>query len=72
MYVPDDETVTEGLYSIAEDVSADRLADVPHELWIVGLDAFLFLHGADVFVGDGLLTAFVFTDAGVYIAEITV
>ena len=42
MNVTDDEAVPEGFYGVAEDVAADGLDDVLHELRTVGFDAFPF------------------------------
>ena len=43
MNVTDDEAVPESLHGVAEDVAADSLDDVLHELRTVGFDAFPFL-----------------------------
>ena len=43
MNVTDDEAVPESLHGVAEDVAADGLDDILHELWTVGFDAFPFL-----------------------------
>ena len=43
MNMTDDETVPESLYGIAEDVAADGLDDILHELRTVGFDAFPLL-----------------------------
>ena len=42
MNMADDEAVPEGFYGVAEDVAADGLDDVLHELRTVGFDAFPF------------------------------
>lgn len=41
--VTDDEAVPKSLHGVAEDVAADGLDDVLHELRTVGFDAFPFL-----------------------------
>lgn len=43
MNMTDDEAVSESLHSVAEDVAADSLDDVLHELRTIGFDAFPFL-----------------------------
>ena len=43
MNVTDDEAVPESLHGVTEDVTADGLDDVLHELRTVGFDAFPFL-----------------------------
>ena len=45
MYVTNDEAVPEGLHGITEDVAADGLHNVFHELRAVRFDAFPFLCG---------------------------
>lgn len=69
MDVPDDEAVPEGFHGVAENVAADCLDDVLHELRTVGFDAFSFLCGADSFVGDGFAAILVFSNARLYIGE---
>ena len=43
MNVADNEAVAESFHSVAEDVAADGLDDVLHELRTIGFDAFPFL-----------------------------
>ena len=43
MNMTDDKAVPECFHGIAEDVAADGLNDVLHELWTIGFDAFPFL-----------------------------
>ena len=50
MDMPDDKAVAEGLHGIAEDVAADGLDDVLHELRTVGFDAFPFLCGTNTLI----------------------
>ena len=51
MNMTDDEAVPESLHGIAEDVAADSLDDVLHELRTVGLNAFPLFCGANSFIG---------------------
>lgn len=67
--VTDDEAVPKSLHGVAEDVAADSLDDVLHELRTVGFDAFPFLCGSDSFVGDGFAAILVFSDAGFHVGE---
>lgn len=69
MDVSDDEAVPESFHGVAEDVPADSLHDVFHELRSVGFDAFPLLCGAYAFISDGLSTELVLTDTGLYIRE---
>ena len=71
MNMADDEAVPEGFYGVAEDVAADGLDDVLHELRTVGFDAFPFLCGSNTFIGDGFSTILVFSDAGLHVGEKT-
>lgn len=52
MDMSDDETMPEGLHGIAEDVAADGLDDILHELRTVGFDAFPLLCRAHAFISD--------------------
>ena len=70
MDVTDDEAVPKSLHGVAEDVAADGLDDVLHELRTVGFDAFPFLRGANAPVGDGFSAELVLTDPGLHIGEI--
>ena len=71
MNVTDDEAVPEGLHSVAEDVAADGLNDVLHELRTVGFDAFPLFCGSNAFVGDGFATILVFSYTGLHVGEQT-
>ena len=71
MDMTDDETVFEGLHGIAENVAADGLDDILHELRTVGFNAFPFLCRADAFIGDGFTAEPVLTDTGFYICQIS-
>ena len=62
MNVTDDEAVPESFHGVAEDVAADSLDDVLHELRTVGFDAFPFLCRSDSFVGDGFAAILVFSN----------
>ena len=64
MNVTNNEAMPECLHGIAEDVTADSLYDVLHELRTVGFDAFPFLCGSDSFIGDGFAAILVFSDTG--------
>lgn len=69
MDVSDDEAVPEGLHSIAEDVAADGLDDILHELRSVGFDAFPLLSRAYTFIGDGFSTELVCADPRLHICK---
>ena len=69
MNMTDDEAVPESFHGVAEDVSADGLNNVLHELRTVGLNAFPFLCGTYSFVGDGLSAILVFSDTGLHVGE---
>ena len=69
MNVTDDEAVPESFHGVAEDVAADSLDDVLHELRTVGFDAFPFLCRSDSFVGDRLSTILVFSNTRFYVGE---
>lgn len=69
MNVTDDKAVPESLHGVAEDVAADGLDDVLHELRTVGFDTFPLLCGAGAFIGDGFATILVFSDAGLHVGE---
>ena len=53
MNMTDDEAVSESLHGKAENISADGLDDILHELWTVGFDTFPLLCRSNTFVGDG-------------------
>ena len=69
MNVTDDEAVSESPHSVAEDVAADSLDDVLHELRSVGFDAFPLLCGSNAFIGDGLSAILVFSNARFHVRE---
>lgn len=71
MNMTDDEAVPESLHGVTEDVAADSLDDVLHELRTVGFDAFPFLCGSDSLIGDGLSAILVFSDARFHVGEQT-
>lgn len=52
MDVSDDEAVPECFHGIAEDIAADGLDDILHELRTVGFDAFPLLCRASAFISD--------------------
>lgn len=62
MDVTTDEAVGEGPHGVAEDVPADGLDDILHELRTVGFDALPFLCRSDAHVGDRLPTEAVLSD----------
>ena len=65
----DDKAVPEHLHGVAEDVAADSLDDVLHELRTVGFDTFPLLCGSNSFIGDGFAAILVFSDAGFHVGE---
>lgn len=69
MNVTDDKAVPERFHGVAENVAADCLDDVLHELRTVGFDAFPLLGGANPFVGDGFSAILVFSNAGLHVGE---
>lgn len=69
MDVPDNEVVGEGAHGICQDVPADGLHDVLHELWAVALDPAPFLLGIDSHVGDRLSSEFVLTDLRLHVGQ---
>ena len=69
MNMTDDEAVPERLHGVAEDVAADSLDDVLHELRSVGFDAFPLLCGSNAFIGDGLSAILVFSDTGFHVGQ---
>ena len=62
MNVTDDEAVPECFHGVAEDIAADGLDDVFHELRTVGFDTFPFLCRSNTFIGDGFAAILVFSD----------
>ena len=69
MNMTDDEAVPECFHGVTEDVAADGLDDILHELRTVGFDAFPFLCAADSFIGDGFSAILVFSDTGLHVGE---
>lgn len=69
MNVTDDKAVPERFHRVAEDVAADSLDDILHELRTVGFDAFPLLCRSDTFVGDGFAAILVFSDAWLHVGE---
>ena len=69
MNMTDDKAVPECFHGVTEDVTADGLNNVLHELRTVGFDAFPFLCGFDSFVGDGFAAILVFSDTGFLVGE---
>ncbi len=69
MNMPDDKAVSECLHGIAENITADGLDDILHELWTVGFDAFPFLRGFYAFVGNGFAAILVFSDARLHVGK---
>ena len=69
MNVTDDEAVPESLHGVAEDVAADGLDDVLHELRTVGFDTFPLFCGSNAFIGYGFSTILVFSDTGLHVGE---
>ena len=69
MNVADDKAVPESFHGVAEDVAADGLDDILHELWTVGFDTFPLLCGADSFIGYRFATILVFSDTGLNVGE---
>ena len=69
MDVSDDEAVAERLHSITENVTANGLDDILHELWTVGFYAFPFLCRAHAFVGDGFSAKLIGADPGLHICK---
>ena len=69
MNVTDDEAVPESLHGVAEDVAADGLDDILHELWTVGFDTFPLFCGTDSFIGYRFAAILVFSDAWLHVGE---
>lgn len=69
MNVTDDEAVPECFHGVAEDIAADGLDDVFHELRTVGFDTFPFLCRSNTFIGDGFAAILVFSDTWFHVGE---
>ena len=69
MNMTDDEAVPECFQGVTEDVAADGLDDILHELRTVGFDAFPLLCGSNSLIGDGFAAILVFSDTGLHVGE---
>ena len=69
MNVTDDEAVPERFHGVTEDVPADGLDDVLHELRTVGFDTFPLFCGANSFIGYRFAAILVFSDTGLHVGE---
>ena len=69
MNVTDDEAVPERFHGVTEDVPADGLDDVLHELRTVGFDTFPLFCGANSFIGYRFAALLVFSDTGLHVGE---
>lgn len=67
--VSDDKAVPEGFHGIAEDVAADGLDDIFHELRPVGSNASPFFCKDYAFVGNGFSAELVCADSQFYICK---
>ena len=70
MDVADDEAVGKRPHGVGEDVAADRLDDVLHELRTVGLNATSLFLGVRAHVGDGLAAELVLADARLDVCQL--
>ena len=71
MNVHDNGAAAECLHGIAENITADRLNDVFHELGTVAVEPLPFLRAADTFIGDTVTAEFVRADLGLYIGKLS-
>lgn len=71
MNVTDDEAVPERFHGVTENVAADGLDDILHELWTVGFDTFPLFCGTDSFIGYRFAAILVFSDVGLHVGEHT-
>lgn len=69
MDMTNDEAVAERLHSITEDVAADGLDDILHELQSVGFDAFPLFCRTHAFIGDGFSAELFGADSGLHICK---
>lgn len=69
MDMADDGAASQRLHGIAEDVPADALDDVFHELRAIALEPFQLLRCADAFIGDGFPAKAVLAYPGLYIGK---
>ena len=67
--VTDDEAVAQGLHGICQDVPADGLHDVLHELRAVTLDPFPLLRAADALIRYGLTAKPVLSHTWLHIGQ---
>lgn len=65
----DDGTASQRLHGITENVPADALDDVFHELWSVAFQLFPFLGGSNAFIGDGFPAEAVLAYPGLYVRK---
>ena len=69
MNMTDDEAVPECFHGVTEDVAADGLDDILHELRTVGFDTFPLFCGADSFIGYRFAAILIFSDTGLHVGE---
>jgi len=69
MNMTDDEAVPESLHGVAEDVAADGLNDVLHELRTVRFDAFPFLCGSNTFISYGFAAELILTNTRLHVGR---
>ena len=69
MDMPDDEAMPQGFHSIAEDIAADGLDNILHELWTVGFYAFPLLRRANTFISDGFSAELIGANPGLHIGK---
>ena len=69
MNMTDDEAVPERFHGVTEDVPADGLDDVLHELRTVGFDTFPLFCRANSFIGYRFAAILVFSDAWLHVGE---
>lgn len=67
--VSDDKAVPEGFHGIEEDVAADGLDDIFHELRSVGFNASLLFYRAYAFIGNGFSAELVCADSRFHICK---
>lgn len=69
MDMADDVAAPQRLHGIAEDVPADALDDVFHELRAIAFEPFPLLRCADAFIGDGFPAEAVLAYPGLYVGK---
>lgn len=67
--VTNDKAMAKSFHSVAEDVAADSLDDILHELRSIGFNAFPLLCRADAFISDGFSSELIGYDPGLHICE---